>query len=106
MTIKQKQLILAFFDCLPVSGVDGVWGPQSKAATAKLQEKLDNDNKRLLKKEDSDRITQRALLALLAHGIDGDAETAETVSGLILQGAAVLGYIIAEGLADSAHIAE
>lgn len=34
---------------------------------------------------------------------DGDAETAETVSGLILQGASVLGYILAEGLADSAH---
>ena len=37
-----------------------------------VDQKLDNDNKRLLKKEDSDRITQRALLALLAHGIDGN----------------------------------
>ena len=26
------------------------------------------------------------------------------VSGLILQGASVLGYIIAEGLADGAHV--
>lgn len=34
--------------------------------------KLDNDNRRLNKSEDSDRITQRALLALLAHGIDGN----------------------------------
>lgn len=34
--------------------------------------KLDNDNRRLIKQEDSDRITQRALLALLAHGIDGN----------------------------------
>lgn len=34
--------------------------------------KLDNDNRRLNKKEDSDRVTQRALLALLAHGIDGN----------------------------------
>lgn len=33
--------------------------------------------------------------------LDGDAETAETVSALILQGASVLGYIIAEGLADA-----
>ena len=40
MTIKQKQLILCFFDCLPVSGVDGIWGPQSKAATVELQKKL------------------------------------------------------------------
>lgn len=43
MTVKQKQLILCFFDCLPVSGVDGIWGPQSKAATVKLQKKLGID---------------------------------------------------------------
>ena len=39
----------------------------------------------------------------LIVAFDGDAEVAETVSGLILQGAAVLGYLIAEGLADAAH---
>ena len=34
----------------------------------------------------------------------GGTETmASTVSGVILQGAAVLGHLIAEGLADSAH---
>lgn len=34
----------------------------------------------------------------------GGTETmASTVSGVILQGAAVLGYLIAEGLADSTH---
>lgn len=34
----------------------------------------------------------------------GGTETmAATISGVILQGAAVLGYLIAEGLADSAH---
>ena len=34
----------------------------------------------------------------------GGTETmASTVSGVILQGAAVLGYLLAEGLADSAH---
>ena len=38
----------------------------------------------------------------LIVAFDGDAETAETVSGLILQGAAVLGYLIAEGLTDAA----
>lgn len=37
-----------------------------------VDEKLDNDNKRLNKSEESDRITQRAILALLAHGIDGN----------------------------------
>ena len=37
----------------------------------------------------------------------GGTETmASTVSGVILQGAAVLGYLIAEGLADSAHTSE
>lgn len=39
----------------------------------------------------------------LIVAFDGTAETAETVSGLILQGAAVLGYILAEGWADAAH---
>lgn len=38
----------------------------------------------------------------LIVALDGNAEVAETVSGLILQGASVLGYLIAEGLADSA----
>lgn len=33
----------------------------------------------------------------------GDAETAETVSGLILQAGSVIGYLLAEGLADAAH---
>lgn len=52
---------------------------QQDRQLAELQEwrrgvdaKLDNDNRRLNKQEDSDRITQRALLALLAHGIDGN----------------------------------
>lgn len=34
----------------------------------------------------------------------GEKAIAETVSGVILQGAAVLGYLIAEGLADSQHV--
>ena len=39
----------------------------------------------------------------LIVALDGDAETAETISGLILQGASVLGYLLAEGLADAGH---
>jgi hypothetical protein len=39
----------------------------------------------------------------LIVALDGSAETAETIGGLILQGAAVLGYLLAEGLADAAH---
>lgn len=37
-----------------------------------VDQKLDNDNRRLNRNENSERITQRALLALLAHGIDGN----------------------------------
>ena len=36
----------------------------------------------------------------------GTEAMASTVSGVILQGAAVLGYLIAEGLADSAHTSD
>ena len=39
----------------------------------------------------------------LIVALDGTAEVAETVTGLILQGASVLGYLLAEGLADAAH---
>ena len=38
----------------------------------KHDELLGNDNKRLKSIEDGNRVTQRALLALLAHGIDGN----------------------------------
>lgn len=41
----------------------------------------------------------------LIVALDGDAETAETVSGLIMSGATVLGYLLAEGLADASHTA-
>lgn len=40
MTAKQKQLILCFFDLLPLVAVDGIWGKQSEAATRKLQHSL------------------------------------------------------------------
>lgn len=56
------------------------------------------------------KLTSRKLWVAIAGFVsglivafDGDAETAETVSGLILQGASVLGYIIAEGITDAAH---
>lgn len=38
---------------------------------------------------------------ILAFG--GEESTAETVSGVILQAASVLGYLFAEGLVDSAN---
>lgn len=44
-----------------------------------------------------------AFVAGLIIAFDGNAETAETVSGLIMSGATALGYLLAEGLADAAH---
>lgn len=41
---------------------------------------------------------------ILAFG--GAETTANTVSGVILQGAAVLGYLLAEGLTDAAAAAK
>lgn len=38
---------------------------------------------------------------ILAFG--GEESTANTVSGVILQGAAVIGYVLAEGLTDAAN---
>ena len=46
-------------------------------------------------------------LALFVSGLvvafGGNAETAETVSGCIMQGASVIGYLLAEGLTDAAR---
>ena len=64
-----------------------------------------------MKKEDIIRkLTSRKFWVAVAGfvsglivAMNGDAEIAETVGGLILQGAAVLGYLLAEGLADSSN---
>ena len=59
------------------------------------------------------KLTSRKLWLAIALFVSGcivaagkDKETAEMVSGLIMQGAAVIAYIIGEGLADSAHVDE
>lgn len=39
----------------------------------------------------------------LITAFGGDGGTAEVVSGCIMQGAAVISYIVAEGWADAAH---
>lgn len=56
------------------------------------------------------KLTSRKLwlaVALFVSGLivafGGSKEVAATVSGCIMQGAAVLGYLLAEGLADAAH---
>ena len=43
-----------------------------------------------------------AFVASVIVAFNGDAETAETVTGLIMSGATVLGYLLAEGLSDAA----
>lgn len=41
---------------------------------------------------------------ILAFG--GTQDKAQMVSGVILQGAAVVGYLLAEGLTDAAHVGD
>lgn len=55
------------------------------------------------------KLTSRKLWVALAGfiaglyvALGGDAETAETITGLIMSGASVLGYLLAEGLTDAA----
>ena len=57
------------------------------------------------------KLTSRKLWMAVALFVSGvlvavgkDKSTAETISGLIMQGASVIAYIIGEGLADSAHV--
>ena len=59
------------------------------------------------------KLTSRKLWVALAGfvaglivALGGDSEVAETVSGCILSGAAVIGYVIGEGLADGANKSE
>jgi hypothetical protein len=56
------------------------------------------------------KLTSRKLWLAIALFVSGlltalgkDKTTVETVGGLILQGAAVLGYILGEGLVDAAN---
>ena len=63
-----------------------------------------------MKREDLIRkLTSRKLwlavagfVAGLIVALDGSAETAETVSGCIMSGAAAIAYIVGEGLTDAA----
>lgn len=58
------------------------------------------------------KLTSRKFWMAIAGFVSGllvalgeDAATAETVSGLIMSGASVLGYLLAEGLSDAAGAA-
>ena len=48
-------------------------------------------------------VATAGFVAGLIVAFGGSAKTADTVSGCILSGAAVVGYVIGEGLADNAH---
>ena len=47
-------------------------------------------------------VARAGLISGLILAFKGDAETAETVAGIILQVGSVVGYLLAEGLADAA----
>lgn len=56
------------------------------------------------------KLTSRKLWLAVASFVSGilvafktDAETVETISGLIMSGASVIAYIVAEGLIDAEH---
>lgn len=48
-------------------------------------------------------VSVAGFIAGLIVALGGDSDTAETVSGCILSGAAVVGYILGEGLADAGN---
>lgn len=72
MTVKQKQLILCFFDCLPVSGVDGIWGPQSEGATRSLQRKLG-----ISETGNFDQNTEGEVLSAIVNGWEPETDSAD-----------------------------
>jgi tetrahydromethanopterin S-methyltransferase subunit C len=62
------------------------------------------------KKDIIRKLTSRKLWVAVASfvtglivALDGSAEVAEVVSGLIMSGATAIAYIIGEGLTDAAH---
>ena len=78
-----------------------------------LDEEREEDIAELVSNIDWKRkLTSRKLwmaIALFVSGIfaaTGHKETGIVIAGLIMQGAAVIAYIIGEGLTDAAHIGE
>ena len=49
-------------------------------------------------------IAVAGFVAGLIVAFNGSAETAETVSGCIMSGASVIGYLLGEGLTDAAAV--
>ncbi|MBR4544307.1 MAG: hypothetical protein IKO53_08900 [Lachnospiraceae bacterium] len=64
-----------------------------------------------MKRSWKDKLTSRKLWLSIAAFVTmmivyctGDSEKAERVSALIMAGATVIGYLVSEGLTDSAHV--
>ena len=51
-------------------------------------------------------LAMAAFITELILALKGDAETAETISGMIMAGATVIAYIFGEGLIDTAGMEE
>ena len=47
-----------------------------------------------------------AFITELVVAFKGDAETAETISGMIMAGATVIAYVLGEGLIDAANVSD
>ena len=56
MTVIQKQLLLAYLGCLPVAGVDGIWGPESEQALKEAQKRMDIDADGIWGRETEEKI--------------------------------------------------
>jgi len=59
MTTEQKQLILCYYDCLEPRQIDGIWGPASAGATAKLQHLLGIPEDGIWGKQTDEAVWQR-----------------------------------------------
>lgn len=44
-----------------------------------------------------------SFVSMLLIALGKDAETAQTITGLIMAGASIIGYVIGEGLADAGN---
>lgn len=64
MTIEQKQCLLAYHGYYPASGIDGVWGDQSAAATESFQRAFGIDADGICGAE-----TEKALTHAVAYGM-------------------------------------
>ena len=102
---------------MPLTKAMSIWAYRNTEERNKLQQdwismpaRIIQEVRNMTKADIVRKLTSRKLWVAVAGfaaglvvAIDGKSTTAETVSGLILQGGAVVSYILAEGWADAAH---